>query len=59
MDVIEFERTSGEFGFQVKDENGHTLQTDTSNENGGTNYGFRPMQLIFSEDLEVAALLTW
>jgi len=46
MDVIEFERTSGEFGFQVKDKNGHTLQTDTSSENGGTDYGFRPMQLI-------------
>jgi putative redox protein len=48
MDVIEFERTSGEFGFQVRDKNGHSLQTDTSSDKGGTDYGFRPMQLILS-----------
>lgn len=46
MDVIELDRKSGEFGFLVKDKNGHTLQTDTSSEKGGTDFGFRPMQLI-------------
>ena len=42
------ERKTGDFGFQAKDNNGHILQTDTSIENGGNNYGFRPMQLLLS-----------
>ena len=42
------ERKTGDFGFQAKDENGNILHTDSSIENGGTNYGFRPMQLILS-----------
>lgn len=42
------ERITGDFGFRVKDENGHTLQTDSSIDNGGSNYGFRPMQLVLS-----------
>ena len=42
------ERITGDFGFEVKDQNGHILQTDSSIENGGSNYGFRPMQLILS-----------
>jgi putative redox protein len=46
MDIIKMERITGDFGFQAKDENGHTLQTDSSIDNGGSNYGFRPMQLI-------------
>lgn len=48
MDIIEMERKTGDFGFQATDENGHVLHTDTSIENRGTNYGFRPMQLILS-----------
>jgi len=48
MNFIKMERITGDFGFQVKDENGHVLQTDSSIENGGSNYGFRPMQLILS-----------
>jgi len=48
MNTIKMERITGDFGFQVKDESGHILQTDTSIENGGSNYGFRPMQLILS-----------
>ena len=48
MNTIKMERITGDFGFQVKDENGHVLQTDSSIENGGSNYGFRPMQLILS-----------
>ena len=48
MNIIELERKTGDFGFQAKDENGHLLQTDTSIDNGGSNYGFRPMQLILA-----------
>jgi putative redox protein len=48
MNIIKMERITGDFGFQVKDENGHILQTDSSIDNGGSNYGFRPMQLILS-----------
>lgn len=48
MNTIEMERITGDFGFEVTDENGHILQTDSSIENGGSDYGFRPMQLILS-----------
>jgi putative redox protein len=48
MNVIEMERVTGDFGFEIKDENGHILHTDSSIENGGSNYGFRPMQLVLS-----------
>ncbi|MEP6926349.1 MAG: OsmC family protein [Ginsengibacter sp.] len=48
MNTIEMERITGDFGFEVKDENGHILHTDSSIENGGSNYGFRPMQLVLS-----------
>jgi putative redox protein len=48
MNIIEMERTAGDFGFQAKDENGHILTTDTSIEKGGRDYGFRPMQLMLS-----------
>jgi len=48
MNIIEMERKTGDFGFQAKDENGNLVQTDSSIENGGSNYGFRPMQLILA-----------
>lgn len=48
MNIIEMERKTGDFGFQAKDENGNILQTDSSIENGGSNYGFRPMQLLLA-----------
>jgi putative redox protein len=48
MNIIKMERVTGDFGFVAKDENGHILQTDSSIENGGSNYGFRPMQLLLS-----------
>lgn len=48
MNIIEMERKTGDFGFLAKDENGNILQTDSSIENGGSNYGFRPMQLILA-----------
>ncbi|MEO8721647.1 MAG: OsmC family protein [Ginsengibacter sp.] len=46
MNKIEMEIKSGNSGFEIKDENGHILHTDSSIENGGLNYGFRPMQLL-------------
>lgn len=48
MNRIVMEKTEGDFGFDVKDEKNHLLQTDSSEETGGTNYGFRPMQLLLS-----------
>lgn len=48
MNTIKMERMTGDFGFMIKDENGHILQTDSSIDNGGSNYGFRPMQLVLS-----------
>lgn len=35
-------------GFDARDEMGHLLQTDTSRENGGDDYGYRPMQLLLA-----------
>ncbi|MGH2563098.1 MAG: OsmC family protein [Ginsengibacter sp.] len=48
MNIVEMERKTGDFGFEATDENGNMLHTDTSIENGGSNYGFRPMQLILA-----------
>ncbi|MEO7960960.1 MAG: OsmC family protein [Ginsengibacter sp.] len=46
MNRIEMERTEGDYGFVVKDNKNHALQTDSSEESGGTDFGFRPMQLL-------------
>lgn len=48
MNRIVMEKTDGDFGFEVKDEKNHSLRTDSSEESGGSNYGFRPMQLLLS-----------
>ncbi len=48
MNRIVMEKTGGDFGFEVRDEKNHSLRTDTSEESGGTSYGFRPMQLLLS-----------
>ena len=44
--TIEINRVEGDFGFEAKDVNGHTLHLDTSIETGGTNFGVRPMQSL-------------
>ena len=44
--TIEINRVEGDFGFEAKDINGHTLHLDTSLETGGTNFGVRPMQSL-------------
>lgn len=46
MIKIELERVEGEYGFEAKDANGHVVRLDTSPDNGGTNFGVRPMQML-------------
>lgn len=48
MATIILERVKGNFGFEAKDEKGHALQTDSSMENGGDDFGYRPMQLVLA-----------
>jgi len=43
---IELERKDGDFGFEAKDANGHTVRIDSSIETGGSNFGVRPMQML-------------
>jgi putative redox protein len=45
---IELHRTTGDYGFEIKDSMHHRLKTDTSAEGGGHDSGFRPMQLMLS-----------
>ena len=47
MNKIELERQGG-FSFIATDANGHLLQTDTSHDDGGSNAGYRPMQLLLA-----------
>ena len=46
MIKVEVDRVHGEFGFEARDANGHTIRIDTSPETGGDNFGVRPMQLL-------------
>ena len=46
MIKVEIERVEGDFGFEARDANGHTVRIDTSLETGGTNFGVRPMQML-------------
>lgn len=46
MALIEIERVNGEYGFEAKDEAGHIIRMDTKPENGGQNFGVRPMQTL-------------
>jgi putative redox protein len=46
MVKIELERVKGDFGFVAKDEGNHRVQIDSSIENGGENFGARPMQTV-------------
>ena len=39
-------RVQGDYGFEAKDAQGHIIRTDSSLENGGENFGARPMQLL-------------
>ncbi len=46
MITVELERVAGDYGFKATDANGHSLQTDSSIENGGLGAGVRPMQSL-------------
>ena len=46
MIEINVNRKEGDFGFEAKDVNGHTITMDTSPESGGNNFGIRPMQVL-------------
>jgi len=46
MIKISLERKNGDFGFEAKDANGHSITLDTSDEHGGLNEGVRPMQTL-------------
>ena len=45
---IELHRSSGDYGFEIKDSMNHLLQTDNSKDGGGNDAGFRPMQLMLA-----------
>ena len=46
MIQIDLNRTGGDYGFEATDAAGHTIKMDTSTENGGVNFGVRPMQVL-------------
>jgi putative redox protein len=48
MIEINLHRVNGDFGFEAKDANGHMVHMDTSDESGGSNFGFRPMQMLLA-----------
>jgi putative redox protein len=48
MIEINLHRVNGDFGFDAKDANGHMVHMDTSDESGGSNFGFRPMQMLLA-----------
>jgi putative redox protein len=46
MAKIELARVNGDYGFEATDENGHTVKMDSNPQNGGQDYGVRPMQIL-------------
>ncbi len=46
MIEINLERKEGDFGFEATDTAGHTMRLDSNPENGGVNFGIRPMQAV-------------
>lgn len=46
MIEITLDRKEGDFGFEAKDAQGHIIKIDSSLENGGANFGVRPMQSL-------------
>lgn len=46
MIEIELERKEGDFGFEATDAYGHVVRLDSNPENGGINFGARPMQMV-------------
>jgi putative redox protein len=48
MPKIELARVNGDYGFDATDENGHVIKMDTNPNNGGEDYGYRPMQVLLA-----------
>lgn len=48
MPKIELALVNGDYGFDVADEHGHIIKMDTNPNNGGQNYGYRPMQVLLA-----------
>jgi len=46
MPKIELARITGDYGFEATDENGHTVKMDSNPQNGGQDFGVRPMQML-------------
>jgi putative redox protein len=46
MIQIDISRVEGEYGFEGRDATGHVVRMDTSPDEGGTNFGVRPMQML-------------
>ena len=46
MPKIELSRVSGDFGFEATDEYGHMVKMDSNPQNGGQDFGIRPMQML-------------
>ena len=46
MIQVTLDRVEGDYGFEAKDAQGHIIKIDSSLENGGANFGARPMQLL-------------
>jgi putative redox protein len=46
MVQIAINRVKGDFGFEATDSSGHVVKMDSNPENGGGNFGARPMQLL-------------
>src|ERR1700712_5732829 len=46
MIQIDINRVDGDYGFEARDAAGHVVRMNTSPENGGINFGVRPMQVL-------------
>ncbi|MEI6949333.1 OsmC family protein [Paraflavisolibacter sp. H34] len=46
MVEIVLDRKNGDHGFEAMDAQGHVIRMDSSPENGGNNFGVRPMQVL-------------
>lgn len=46
MIEVTLKRVEGDYGFEAKDSLDHKVTTDSSLENGGSNFGTRPTQLL-------------
>jgi putative redox protein len=48
MPLIQAARTDPEYGFDITDQNGHTIRMDIPVDQGGGGTGFRPMQTLLA-----------